>query len=64
MGCCGSSKRVLDRDHPILVGDADGLLLRARTTIAMDGLRAGDMAWWTGTSVPGLVAGSILVPVP
>lgn len=64
MACCGRPPRVSDRHHPILIGEPDGSLLRARVTVTIEGLRPGDVAWFTGSSVPALVANAVLVPVP
>lgn len=64
MACCGAPARVSSRTAPILIGEEDGSLLRARVTIGIEGLRVGEVAWFTGTSVPALVAQAILVPVP
>lgn len=60
--CCGSTAKVGSRDDPIVIGDPTEGVTRARVTIAIEGLRAGDTGWFSGTSVPGLIASSILVP--
>lgn len=62
-GCCGSPRRESSRDKPIIVGPYDpaGPVLRVRLTVAMDGLRAGDIAYYTGGHVDALIAGKQLV---
>lgn len=64
MACCGKTARTSSRTDPILIGDPDDSLLRARPTVGIEGLRPGEVAWFTGTSVAALVAQAILVPVP
>lgn len=49
---------------PILIGQPNGAVLRARVTIGINSLRAGDTGYFTGTGVDALVTKSILVPVP
>lgn len=63
MACCGRVERVSSRDNPILIGDQDGSLLRARATIGIEGAKTGDIAWFTGSAVQALVEQGILVPV-
>lgn len=64
MACCGNRSRASTRTEPILIGDPDGSLLRARATVGIEGLRVGMIGWFTGTGVAALVAAAVLVPVP
>lgn len=64
MACCGKRPRSSTPEEPILIGEADGgEVIRARVTLGMDGLRAGQIGWFTGSTVETLIAKKILVPV-
>lgn len=65
MSCCSgrSGPPPSSWDEPTVIGDPTEEVIRARTTIAMSGYRSGQIGYFSGTSVPALVAGSQLVPV-
>lgn len=64
MECCGQAQaKVTTRDDPFVIGDpADGVT-RCRCTVNIEGLYAGDIGWFSGTSIPALIANATLVPV-
>lgn len=63
MACCGKTTRVSTRDTPFIIGDPTETVMRARVTVSIEGLKAGAIGWFSGTTVPILVQRAVLVPV-
>lgn len=63
MACCGRQRRTSSPSTPILIGEPNGVVLRARATIGIAGLPVGETAWFTGTTVAALVSQGVLVSV-
>jgi len=62
--CCGATRDVSSPENPKQLGVENGVLTRARVTVAFKGLVAGETGWFTGADVDAWVAERILVPVP
>lgn len=62
MACCGKRQRVVSPEKPIVLGEPnDEPPVRGRVTIAMNGLRAGDQGWFTGSNLATFVAQALIV---
>jgi hypothetical protein len=62
MGCCGGSRRsITSPTNPMLCGEPDGLVTRVELTMGYRGVQAREIAWVTGTRVPGLIARGLFI---
>lgn len=60
--CCGGTPRPTP-DNPVLIGEPNGVTVRARPTIPRYGLAAYETGWFTGDGVAARVAAGVLVTV-
>lgn len=60
--CCGGTVAPT-RDNPIIVGEPNGVTVRAKPTLTYRGVAAYQLAFWSGAGVAERVAAGVLVVV-